>query len=715
MDKPNEIIIYIFIYKFVDIMNKKLTTLLFGLLLAVGWTDVAQAQLKNTEVPLYHKYEAGRPQETTAGQPSRAPRRANVTANVVHDRAFYEKYSYTWSGGTSKITDKATNPDQMANMVKYIYTKKEIPGILFTAAHNVDHPYPNIEFGYNIAQAATSSTTYGDIYVNIPNVLFAFSSIEVYRNNSRVTYFYNGNYYGNVSWGVTSGLTSLGNGYYYFNSNSGSYFRIPASAINGYNNVTVVITGYLRADSGTDDDGNTVKYDDQLLTMNVNHQNKKWTTSVASYEFNIRPTQATGSVTPPTENGYTAIMVKVKDNINFDHLNDEFTYSWNDITNFFSKYIESLELMTDGLRVGEGTDAAGTVFAYSGILDKFYIITKGKMAYLSSLESSVNADRAPFYSMYEEFSPYVETANDNQKDLYANMRAGDYYPVLHDCQGVIYRDHFFSMAGKDTIAPKSVAPLVFYIPDNRGSEDTWRNYVDGFQPQIGLYTINLAAETEPSNTYAQDSTYTVYLDWTSSLNDMANNQVNQTYIIYKVEFDSLGNRKYAPLDTVYDVTNYQYKEKQQMSSQTFTYVIMGMPTAATNNPIQQQGGIFYVYSNLDDVQIPGLFDFMVLYRERYESDFSISKEMNYYRNYLYPTNLSPGTGMTMEQLKKEWPNQTASYTLWRDDRGIAKLEVRGIGNKVYYRIQYYENSQVTDSYNAIEMPYPYVEIPNENN
>jgi len=687
--------------------------MLFGLLLAVGWTQVAEAQLKKTDVPLYHKFEAGRPQETTTGQPSRAPRRATVTANVVRDRSFYEKYSYTWSGGTSKITEKATNPDQMANLVKYIYTEPEIPGILFSAAHNVDHPYPNIEFGYNIARAATSSTTYGNIYIYFPNFVFQFSSIVVYSGNNVLTYFESGSVDNTNYWQYNSKgqltATSDYSDYYYFDHDEGGTFIISSNAINGYRNVRVVITGHLNSEYDYS------QYSEMVRLMSGNHQNKLWTsTSDNTYEFNIRPTQATGSVTPPSLNGYTPIMVKVKDNINFDHINDEFTYSWNDITNYFSKYVESLELMTDGLRVGENTDAAGTIFAYSGILDKFFIITKGKMAYLSSLESSSTADRAPFYSMYEEFSPYVETDNNNQTDLYANMRAGEYYPVLHDCQSVIYRDHFFSMAGKDTIAPKSVAPLVFYIPDNRGSESTWRNYVDGYQPQIGLYTINLAAETEPSDTYAQDSTYTVYLDWTSSLNDMANNQVKQTYIIYKVEFDSAGNREYFPLDTVYDVTTYDYKEKQKMASQTFTYIIMGMPTDATNNPMKQQDGIFYVYSNLDDVQIPGLFDFMVLYRERYESDFVIEEEQNYYRNYLYPTNLAPGTGMTMEQLKKEWPNQTASYTLWRDNLGVAKLEVKGIGDKVYYRIRYYKGTQDTTGVNDIEIPNGYQTIPNNN-
>ena len=103
---------------------------------------------------------------------------------------------------------------------------------------------------------------------------------------------------------------------------------------------------------------------------------------------------------------------------------------------------------------------------------------------------------------------------------------------------------------------------------------------------------------------------------------------------------------------------------------------------------------------------------MVLYRERYESDFVINEQKNYYRNYLYPTNLAPGTGMTMGQLKQEWPDQTASYTLWRDNTGVAVLEVRGIGNKVYYRIRYYDDTQVKTGPNNINVP-NYQTMPND--
>jgi hypothetical protein len=70
--------------------------------------------------------------------------------------------------------------------------------------------------------------------------------------------------------------------------------------------------------------------------------------------------------------------------------------------------------------------------------------------------------------------------------------------------------------------------------------------------------------------------------------------------------------------------------------------------------------------------------------------------------------------MTMEQLKKEWPNQTASYTLWRDNLGVAKLEVKGIGDKVYYRIRYYKGTQDTTGVNDIEIPNGYQTIPNNN-
>lgn len=706
-------------------MNKKLTTLLFGLLLAVGWTNDASAQL----LPEYQKAsvieeraDANKSGEKVSFPPSailngpshdaepmhmngrassrmNAPRRADntATASAVHTRDWYSAYSYTWydannASHTASLTDLVENPYQMYYLTAGTYITPAIPGILYSGGWDDDVAYPGIGNGYNIY-----GTRFNDIRVKLNGTNALIREITVYdaASSSAIASWTGGNLPNGWSSSKTLQTRTAGS-YTWYYMNDGGSISVPHSVIDGRDSVFVAIRA--RAYQSTDN-GLRVQMLNNYFTLST----------TATYG---RFSTIKGGIDRPTENGYTVFMVKLKD-VSFDNIVEK-TSTRNELFTFFNTYVQSMELMTDGLRVGEGTDKAGTVFSYTGILDKFFFISKGKMYW-------VNGDRAPYYSMYEEFSPYVESQTANQKDLYANMTAGEYYPIVHDCQSVMYMKHYFSMAGKDTIAPKSVSSLVFYIPDNRGREDLERTYREDMQPQVGLYTIHLAAETAPVASYSESNRkYDVFLDWTSSLNKMVNNNVPQTYIIYKVTFDEHGNRVYTYLDEVQDVTTYNYQEDQLQTSQTFTYVILGYPTGATNKPVineqgKVEGGQFYTYSNIDDVQIPGWFDFMVLYRERYESDFKVDEEKNYYRNYLYPTNLAPGTGMTMGQLKQEWPNQTASYTLWRDNRGIAKLEVRAIGNKVYYRIRYYEGSQVTNWRNDIEMPYPYVEIPNENN
>ena len=696
-------------------MKKKLTLLTFGLLLAVGWTSDASAQL----LPEYQKASVieeradanksgekvsfpasailngpshdAEPMHMNGGASSRmnAPRRADntATASAVHTRDWYSAYSYTWydannASHSASLTDLVENPYQMYYLTAGTYITPAIPGILYSGGWDDDVAYPGIGNGYNIY-----GTRFNDIRVKLTGTNALIREITVYdaASSSSIASWTGGNL--PSGWSSSKTLqTRTAGGYTWYYMNDGGTISVPHSVIDGRDSVFVAIRA--RAYQSTDN-GLRVQIRNNYFTLSTTATYGRFSTIY-------------GGIDRPTENGYTVFMVKLKD-VSFDNIVEK-TSTRNELFTFFNTYVQSMELMTDGLRVGEDTDKAGTVFSYTGILDKFFFISKGKMYW-------VNGDRAPYYSMYEEFSPYVESQTANQKDLYANMTAGEYYPIVHDCQSVMYMKHYFSMAGKDTIAPKSVSSLVFYIPDNRGREDKERTYVEEHQPQVGLYTIRLAAETAPSSTYAQDSTYTVYLDWTSSLNTMVNNTVPQTYVIYKVEFDEHGNRIYTYLDTVDDITTYQYNENQQQYSQTFTYVILGYPTDATNKPIvtsdgeiQDGGGNFFTYSNIDDVQIPGWFDFMVLYRERYESDFKISEQKNYYRNYLYPTNLAPGTGMTMGQLKQEWPNQTASYTLWRDNTGVAVLEVRGIGNKVYYRIRYYKDTQVTTGPNNITVP-----------
>ena len=705
-------------------MKKKLTTFMFGLLLAVGWTSTAQAQLlresdraawvatttptrpividdANSLTALIES--SSRKMMTRANAPLRSPN--TITADVTHTRTWYDGHTYTWypslaqgtQGISASYTEVATDPYQMAFMVMNLYMDPNIPGIQYDEVYQRATPYPSIGNGWGI-----TGTSFNDIVITMNNSYAYFTAITVTdpNNNDAVV----------ASWSYSSNGTTLPANW--VGSNTITYFRQYGCYMNGGGSITIpssLVSGVSSQLKVT-----VTARTSQGYNGTVNIAGATATLGTSSQDWYIT---LTGNITPPTENGYTVLLVKVKSDAT--GVPSTTSTATGLIDSCFSKF-ESIELLTDGLRVGENTSNAGTVFSYTGMLNRFFFISKGKTAQFSSY--------APFYNMYEEFSPTTTDQGAEITDFYVEMVGGNSYPIIHDCASVSYLEHYFSMSGKTGTEEKSLSSLVFYIPDDRstsprdstdGNSYVFRDY--DHQPQVGLYTIHLAAETAPIAGYSEENRkYDVFLDWTSSLNKMVNNTVPQTYIIYKVTFDEHGNRVYTYLDEVEDITTYSYQEDQLQTSQTFTYVILGYPTNATNKPVINadgtvESGQFYAYSNLDDVQIPGWFDFMVLYRERYESDFVIPEEKNYYRNYLYPTNLTPGTGMTMEQLKKEWPNQTASYTLWRDNRGIAKLEVRAIGNKVYYRIRYYEGSQVTTSPNDIEMPYPYVEIPNDNN
>ena len=89
------------------------------------------------------------------------------------------------------------------------------------------------------------------------------------------------------------------------------------------------------------------------------------------------------------------MLVKLKDGVN-ESLDDRcptVTENTDSLRNFFTKYVSEIQLLTDGLRVGSDEDA-GTVFAYTGNLNKFFYISKGKMAFLSSLDILPDYDKA---------------------------------------------------------------------------------------------------------------------------------------------------------------------------------------------------------------------------------------------------------------------------------------------------------------------------------
>jgi len=419
-------------------MKKKLPFLAFGLLLAVGWTNVASAQLlpefstklktrtmsmnnsadkqelkydfrltpqaEKTEVVDFTSFISGA---------NRAPKRAtyNQTADATHVRAWYDAKTYTWSDGTNtytaKYTDPATNPYQMAYLVGKTYINPEMPGIKYTEVYDADHPYMNIGLGYDIPSNSRwalegAGTNYSDMVINLPSYNMTLRSITVYNADNTVltswnantavtnseysSYYYSGQtyyYYTLPGWSYDVRFTIYGStdDYYgYMPSSTGGNITIPSSLLNGTPNITVVIEAYSETDGET---------------LSVNGVGKNMTTTLDTYTWTFEGSAGSSStVTPPYENGYTTFLVKVKD---WDLSTDapQYVTTWNNLINYFNTYIDEIQLLTDGMRVKEGTVDAGTVFTYSGILNRFYFISKGKLAYLQST-STTSCDLAPF-------------------------------------------------------------------------------------------------------------------------------------------------------------------------------------------------------------------------------------------------------------------------------------------------------------------------------
>lgn len=682
-------------------MKKKLTILLFGLLIAVGWTGDVQAQQKMMSDPSQAKSllvnvgsEAKRfstPQ--LQGLRRNAPKRTaqfDLNAKATHTKKWYvdtlPNPYVTWDGGSKLITEPFTDVDGMIALVKRVYTDKNLPGAKYSAPQGCDIPYQTIQYGWDI-----NGTNYYDGATIYLNTYTAFNEIEILDANDNVIY----------DWTTSSSFPSdwtIGGSVYAVSSSSSlvymqrsgytyAYITIPGSYLENNTGIaTVRLWGRNRSSSGTASvsiGNDTFGYSDDSPSYSTQY--------VYPYEYDIP-----GCLEPPIENGYSVLLVKLHDGLNSNPLEriQDTTVNAADLRNYFQTYIKEVQLLTDGLRVNEGTNTAGTLFAYTGDLNRFYFLGKGKMAFLSSLDALPHYDRAPFYSMYEEFSPAADSDTLNYTDFYEQMKTGVTYPIVHDCNSVNFFQHYFSMSGKQGTTENRVNSLVFYIPDYRGgTSDDWRTYVTDHQPTVGIYMIDLYADIEPSAT--QTDVYTATVTWHDNLDAIAHNEdIPQTYYLYQI----IGNDTICltPDGTTQTSWTGNYPVGDPSAYDVHYYVI-GTPTAATNKDV------FFAKSNTDDVTVPGKTDFVGLQWWRYESDYvtkdAENTEVNYYRNWLAPHALSVQgeAGITAGNVG----TQGRTLTLYRNDgvnnTPVIDLELVMNGNKAYYRIKYRpESNQVIE-------------------
>ena len=348
----------------------------------------------------------------------------------------------------------------------------------------------------------------------------------------------------------------------------------------------------------------------------------------------------------PNEEGYTTLIVKVKDDwkpVMKQYLSQDETL------NYIANSIESVQILTDGVYIpATGTDGKknpnpGAVYRLSGSASRLFFMSKGRGR---EWDKTVIHNYAPFNGMFEEYSP-VAVSNSGQlvENFYARLVNGEFFKVEHDCPTVAGKKHYFFMESESSTKKYDVTDLIVTVPDYRlwqwddrdyqrdyqgSTKSKYTNYNKSYAPSLGLYGIQLTATATP----ATGDEYTVDLKWTSTLNEITGNEINQRFKVWvraedgRLEplLDANGNQvKIAPGETF----EYNYKVKQGIEGREITYVVSGQPTDALFINYKE------VYSNDDKVFIPGLDPdegLRLSIGTTSTSDYDLATETNQYKN-----------------------------------------------------------------------------------
>ena len=222
--------------------------------------------------------------------------------------------------------------------------------------------------------------------------------------------------------------------------------------------------GYSSADVTTPDSG-PVTYiitDDNLDNQNWSTWERRYLATERNNEnhkvrtiYNIPVTQQAYRYDNPTgyyfddympeDEGYTTLLVKTKHDI----INIGSPSTYDELIDGISKNIEEVVLLTQGkyYAKGDGIGKSGALYKTSGTASSFYFISKGKAR--RNTGTGRTWSFAPFFGLYEEYSPEIVNSSTQTTDVWVKMKNGNDYKVQHDCGSVIILNHQFNMADRE--------------------------------------------------------------------------------------------------------------------------------------------------------------------------------------------------------------------------------------------------------------------------
>ena len=397
----------------------------------------------------------------------------------------------------------------------------------------------------------------------------------------------------------------------------------------------------------------------------------------------------------PDVEGYTTLLVKTKHAVTIGSVTTQ-----QQLYDAIAANIEEVVLLTQGkyYAKGDGIGKSGALYKTSGTASSFFFISKGKARRNTLNGSGRTWSFAPFFGLYEEYSPEIVNSSTQTTDVWVKMKNGNDYKVQHDCGTVIGLKHQFNMADREE--SHSIDNMVFFIPDrrleywdNRDPADlnsTFTNYKPAYAPAIAMLYIPLKA-TGAKNA-SDGKKWDITLTWSSNLNAMTGNVIPQKFNLYIV--DDAGNRTLLKQDftdapDAQGNYHYTYTVDRKKEARHIRYVVEGTPLEGEFSPVT---------SNRDLVEVPGLDPNQRLQlglNVSPESNYNLAEELNVYRNHLNVSN-SADVYITRDYLTK--PNARMElYRHWTDAEGKAQ-EVRIAtigtftpdGDKGYtYKVEHY--------------------------
>ena len=717
----------------------KLTTLLFGLLLAVGWTGNVFAQ-----------------QATYTAESIKDLTYTWVDANNATQTSHYVEYD---EQKKAYVGIEVTNPYQMYGLLRGVYMETALPGPYYSAYTPLDvreDPtyYGPVAGGWEILNVSPSGNAYsavGNITITMDNGNLSFQSIQVKSGGTVLTEW---SYASNntslpTGWSTTKAFTAETATNSCFMSKGGT-ITINASLLQDATNVTVEIYGRHDTQYAA---AVTITVAGSTGTSSSQTIPQEGYTDWQTFTWNVNG-NSISDVNPdsyhPQNEGYTVVVVKLNNTtspIGGGAVGLSTFTTKQQIIDYFATNVASMKLLTDGIRIGSGYNA-GTVFNCSGEYNRFFFLGKGqarkKSNYVTDLEQqdgNLRGEQVPFKNMFEQFSPTTGDEGSDITDFYSKMMQGNVYNVVHDCGSVIEVIHEFSMSGHNGTTAYAMTGMNFFIPDYRLkfwiNDNYYVKYTDGstagpfvvdgrvmnpfqtaseteysvdyvagssrilkprgtamtpsnfaanyaqynqpYAPRVGIYLLHLEAEANKVADYSESNRYyNVDLDWTSSLNEMSGNGVSQTYIIYQVVTDSVtGELVNVPIDTVENCTDFRPELRLDTlyEQQAHSYTLTYV---IQGWPSDSDHPSFIAWSNQATVIIPGYDDFMTLNLHHYESDFDVNYKPMVGKNY-YRNYMSPendfANGITPDAIKGGYD----SFILYRTSTDgkvpVAKLKL----------------------------------------